>query len=116
MAAGWLETTTLQTANGISESQHLPASGRLLCRGLERFGLELPVFLQKDLNLSFGLFQFLPTGGRKLNAFLKEGERFFQLDLTFLQFLDYLLQALETLFKFGQREFAPYLYFNATNS
>jgi len=115
LRGGW-KTTTPQTAFGFSSRGSLPASGRLFCHWLEGFGLELSVLLQQNLNFSFRLFQFFPTGGRKLNALFKEGERLLQLDLTFLQLLDYLFQALKTLFKFGQRGFAPCLYFNATNS
>src|ERR1700756_552203 len=117
MAAGWPGKPQLhRLLTDFPSRDSLPASRRLLCHGLERFGLEFPVLLQKNFHFSFRLFQFLPAGGREVNAFLEKGERFFQLDLTFLQFLNNLLQALETLFKFGQREFAPCLYFNATYS
>src|ERR1700749_1808575 len=80
-AAGWLGTTTPQTACWFAETADLSATRRFLGQRLEWFGLELSVFLQQNLNFSFCLFQFFPTGGRKLHAFLEERQRLLQRDL-----------------------------------
>jgi hypothetical protein len=76
---------------------------------LKRLGLELPVFLQQNLHFTFRLFQFFAAGGRKLHAFFEESQRFLQRNLSFLQFLNYLLQSLEAFFKLGQRVSLLYL-------
>jgi hypothetical protein len=65
-AAGWLGDHSPQTTLLILESpttrQRLPADC-LLCQRLEWFGLELPVFLEQNLNFAFRLFQFFPASG-----------------------------------------------------
>jgi hypothetical protein len=82
---------------------------RIWCHGLERFCLELSVFLQQDFYLAFRLFQFSAAGGRKLHAFFKEGERLFQCYFASFQLLNNLFQSLKTLFKLGQRISLRYL-------
>jgi hypothetical protein len=49
----------------------------------------------------------LAAGRGELHAFLEEGQRFLQGNLSLFEFLNYLLQSLEALFKLGQR-IAPY--------
>ena len=109
-----------ETLEPRTEVALLPACRRLFRQRFERFCLELPVFLQQDLNFSFRLLEFLPARRRKLHAFFKEREGFLQRDLSLFQFLNNFLQSLEALFKLGQRGFAPSLivcnYFEEVSS
>ena len=57
------------------EGAHSPVCGGLLTQRLERFWLELPVLLQQNLDFTFRLFQFFPTGRRKLHALFKQCQR-----------------------------------------
>jgi len=81
------------------------ASGRSpLVLGFERDRLKLAILLQKNFHLALSLFEFLATRRRKFHPFFKQGQRLFQWGIALLQFLNNLLQALEALFKFWQRD------------
>jgi len=56
LRGGW-ETTTPQAAKVNPKAADLPTGRRLVRQRLERFGLELPVLLQQNLNFAFCLFQ-----------------------------------------------------------
>jgi hypothetical protein len=80
------------------------ASLRALGHGLEGFGLESSVLLQQDLNLAFRFIQLLAAGRGKLHSFFEKDEGLFEGNVTFFQLLDDFVEALETLFKLGQRK------------
>jgi hypothetical protein len=85
-------------------------TGRLLSgrrffgQGLERYGLELPIVFEQNLDFSFRVFQFFAARIRKLHAFLKQGQRLFQRHIAFLKFLHNLFEALKALLKPRQRD------------
>ena len=70
----------------------------------ERFRLELPILFQQDFHFAFRFFQFFAAGPGKLHSFLEERQRLFQGDITLFQFPHNLLQTLEAVLKFRQRD------------
>ena len=70
--------------------------------GLEGLRLKLAVTLQQDFHLALGFFEFLPTGTRKLHAFVKKLERPIEGHITLFQFSYDRFQALQGLFELCQ--------------
>jgi hypothetical protein len=100
------ETTTPQTTKKVEpafQRFYLPMSRSSFGQRFERFGLELSILLQQNFYFALSLFQFIPAGRGKLHALFKESQRFFERDLSLLQFLHDLFQSLQTLFELGQR-------------
>jgi hypothetical protein len=82
----------------------LLTSLRALGHGLEGFGLESSVLLEQDLYLTFRFIQLLAAGGGKLHSFFEKDEGLFERNFAFFQILDNFVEALEALFKLGQRK------------
>src|SRR5258708_2576835 len=71
---------------------------------IKRLGLNLAVLPQENFHLALSFLQFLPAGSGELHSFFEKRQRFFQGHFTLFQLLNDFFQALNTLFKFWQRE------------
>src|SRR5258708_32322105 len=102
------------TRRSFASDERLLAGWHVLRQVLKRFSLQLPVFLQQNFHLAFGVFQFLPAGRREIHAFFKKSQALFQRHISLFQLLNYFFQSLEALFKFSQRSFRSFS--NCTDS